>query len=90
MELSLGNTAITEGALGAAWLAALEIANEWNQTLISFRKQDSAQADLHWLIAVDRWANRLGCWRNRSYFPVGVIKVKDKATEEHHLYFVVV
>jgi hypothetical protein len=89
LELSLGNRTITEGVLGAAWLAALEIAKEWNQTLISFHKLDSPHADLPWLIAVDRWANRLGCWRIRSYFPVGVIKVKDTATEEHQIYFVV-
>ena len=88
-ELPLGSTAITEGVLGAAWLAALEIAKEWNQTLISFRKQNSTQADRHWLTAVDQWANRLGCWRNRSYFPVGLVRVKDTATEEHQLYFVV-
>ena len=79
-----------EGVLGASWLAALEIAKEWNQTLVGFCKQNSIQPNLQWLTAVDQWANRLGCWRNRSYFPVGVIRVANTATGEHQLYFVVV
>lgn len=90
VELSLSSIAIMEGVLGASWLAALEIAKEWNQTLVGFCKQNSIQPNLQWLTAVDQWANRLGCWRNRSYFPVGVIRVADTATGEHQLYFVVV
>jgi hypothetical protein len=88
-ELSLDCSAITEGVMGAAWLAALEIANEWNKTLIRIHKLNSTQANLHWLTAVDQWANRLGCWRNRKYFPVGAIRVNDKAINEQQLYFVV-
>lgn len=88
-ELSLESPAITEGVLGAAWLAALEIAQEWNKTLVSLRKLNSTQANLRWLTAVDQWANRLGCWRNRKHFPVGAIRVNNTATDEHQLYFVV-
>lgn len=90
LELSLSNSAVIDGVLGAAWLSALQIAKEWNQTLISFGKQESTRANLPWLVAVDRWANRLGCWRGRNFFPVGLIRVKDAATEEHQIYFVVV
>lgn len=89
LNISVDNRALKAGVLRAAWLAALKIAIDWNRMLVSFRQQDLAQAHQQWLIAVDRWANRLGCWRDRSYFPVGVIKVKDTATEEHQLYFVV-
>lgn len=90
LEVSIDNRALRAGVMRAAWLAALKIAIEWHRMLVGFRQQDLAQADHRWLVAVDRWANRLGCWRDRSYFPVGVIKVKDTATGEHQLYFVVV
>lgn len=89
LEISIDNRAVSAGVLRAAWFAALNIAIEWHRMLVSLRQQDLPQTDQQWLVVVDRWANRLGCWRDRSYFPVGVITVKDTATEEHQLYFVV-
>lgn len=89
LEVPLSNRALSEGVLTAAWTAALKIATEWHRTLVSFRQLTFAQADRQWLVSVDRWANRLGCWRDRNYFPIAVIKVRDTATEEHQLYFVV-
>ena len=56
---------------------------------ISFDELPIAEAERRWLIAVDQWANRLGCWRDRNYFPIAVIKVKDTITGEDQLYFVV-
>ena len=73
----------------ATWCASLKIAIDWHQMQISFREVPLADAEQRWLIAVDQWANRLGCWRNRDYFPIAVIKVKDTITGEDQLYFVV-
>jgi len=78
-----------EGILKAAWVAALKIAIEWNQMLAHFRQYDFSQAEHQWLTSVDRWAGRLGCWKHRRYFPIGLIKVRDAATGDHQLYFVV-
>lgn len=88
-ELPLESTAIAEGVFNAIWFAALKIAKIWNQTLVGTQNDNSSQADINCLSTVDEWANRLGCWRRRSYFPIGVIKVQDPATEEYQLYFVV-
>jgi hypothetical protein len=89
-ELPFESKAIAEGVFGATWIAALKIAKIWNQTLIRAQNDNSSQANLNCLATVDEWANRLGCWRRRSYFPIGVIKLKDSATEENQLYFVVI
>lgn len=88
-ELPFESTAIAEGVFNAIWFAALKIAKIWNQTLIETQNDNSSQSDINCLSTVDEWANRLGCWRRRNYFPIGVIKVQDPATEEYQLYFVV-
>lgn len=48
-----------------------------------------AEAKRRWLTAIDQWANRLGCWRDRNNFPIAAIKVKDTITGKDQLYFVV-
>lgn len=88
-EKPIGNRSFSEGILTATWNASLKIAVEWHQMQISFREIPLPEAERRWLIAVDRWANRLGCWRDRNYFPIAVVKVKDKITGEDQLYFVV-
>lgn len=89
LEAKISNRRISDGILGATWNASLKIAVEWHKMQISFREVPLPEAERRWLIAVDRWANRLGCWRHRNYFPIAVIKVKDRITGQDHLYFVV-
>lgn len=89
LEVPISNRSISEGILTATWTASLKIAIEWHQMQISFDELPIAEAERRWLIAVDQWANRLGCWRDRNYFPIAVIKVKDTITGEDQLYFVV-
>jgi hypothetical protein len=89
LEIPISNRSISEGILMATWSASLKIAIDWHQMQISFWEVPLADAEQRWLIAVDQWANRLGCWRNRDYFPIAVIKVKDTITGEDQLYFVV-
>lgn len=88
-EVPICNRSIIEGILTAAWIVSLKIAVEWHQMQNCFRELPLTEAKQRWLSAIDQWANRLGCWRDRKYFPIGVIKVKDKITREEQLYFVV-
>lgn len=88
-EFPLDDRALRDGVLKAVWVAALKIAIEWHQKILFFQRQDFPPADHHWLTSVDRWAGRLGCWKDRRYFPVGVITVTDRESGENQLYFVV-
>lgn len=89
LESMISNRLINEGILTATWNASVKIAVEWHRMQLSFREVPPPEAERSWLIAVDRWANRLGCWRHRNYFPIAMIKVKDTITGKDQLYFVV-
>lgn len=88
-EIPICSAQISKGILEAAWAASLRIAVEWHRLLIKSSSTSLDQPDRDWLISVDRWANRLGCWRHREFFPIAAFMVRDLATGDSHAYFVV-
>ena len=88
---AFGDTTIVEAALAATWLVAERIAAEWHRLLVDLCSScNTTRIDEGWLTACNRWARRLGRWKDNGYFPIGVVIARDPKSGASRLYLTIV
>lgn len=84
-----GDKTFVKAILESTLIAAERIANEWNRLLLEMSRSDTARINDEWLTACNRWASRLGRWREQGYFPIGLILARDTTSLERAIYLAV-
>ncbi len=88
--LTMGRRDIRHAIFSATWVAALNIAREWNRLLVDIQGLNAYHVSDQWLVSVDRWAHRLGCWKDHGYFPIGAITLKDASAQNYKICFPII